>query len=98
VIDNRATAAIRARRPTRAARRTAAAASRRRQGTGYRGGERSRYYGGDSRGYAPRRTRERRDIPFTDLLKELQQQVSVDPTERLRLETTPTWCRCARSR
>jgi len=58
-------------------------------GNGYRGGERSRYYGGDSRGYAPRRTRERRDIPFTDLLKELQQQVSVDPTERLRLETTP---------
>jgi len=58
-------------------------------GNGYRGGERSRYYGSDSRGYAPRRTRERRDIPFTDLLKELQLQTSVDPTERLKLETTP---------
>jgi transcription termination factor Rho len=58
-------------------------------GNGYRGGV-SRYYGGDSRGYdRPRRTRERRDIPFTDLLKELQQQVSIDPTERLKLETTP---------
>jgi transcription termination factor Rho len=56
------------------------------------GGERQRYYGegpGHRSGYdRPRRTRERRDIPFNDLLKELQQQVSVDPTERLKLETT----------
>jgi len=71
-------------------------------GNGYRReqgqqGERQRYYdnsqgggGGGHRGYdRPRRTRERRDIPFTDLLKELQLQTSVDPTERLKLETTP---------
>ena len=64
-------------------------------GNGYRqsSGERQRYYGegpGHRGGYdRPRRTRERRDIPFTDLLKELQQQISVDPTERLNIETTP---------
>ena len=63
-------------------------------GNGYRrdtSGERQRYYGDSQQhrgGYdRPRRTRERRDIPFTDLLKELQQQVSIDPTERLKLET-----------
>jgi transcription termination factor Rho len=60
---------------------------------GERSGERSRYYGdapGHRAGYdRPRRARERRDIPFTDLLKELQQQTSIDPTERLKLETTP---------
>ena len=62
-----------------------------------RGGERERYYGerregayGErSRGYAGGRGRERRDLPFADLLRELQQQVSIDPHERFRLETTP---------
>jgi transcription termination factor Rho len=68
-----------------------------------RAGERARYYGGDRGGYGererggygsgrgdrPRRTRDRRDLPFADLLRELQQQVSIDPTERLRLETRP---------
>ena len=66
----------------------------RRPDGGERSGERSRYYGeapgGHRGGYdRQRRPRERRDIPFTDLLKELQQQTSVDPTERLKLETTP---------
>jgi len=64
-----------------------------------RSGERTRYYGGGGyagggsrdRGYGggPRgRGRDRREAPFTDVLKELQQQVSIDPTERLKLELT----------
>jgi transcription termination factor Rho len=55
------------------------------QHRGYAGGGGSRGYGGDR----PRRTRDRRELPFADLLKELQHQTSIDPTERLKLETTP---------
>jgi len=61
-----------------------------------RGGERSRYFGergpgdgGHRSGYGQRPQRGKRELPFTDLLRELQQQVSIDPTERLKLETTP---------
>jgi transcription termination factor Rho len=64
-------------------------------GNGERSGERARYYGQGGggtreRGYdRGRPRRDRRETPFADILKELQQQVSVDPTERLKLETTP---------
>ncbi|MGH7725396.1 MAG: transcription termination factor Rho [Candidatus Eiseniibacteriota bacterium] len=58
-------------------------------GRGYNDRERS--YGDRDRGHGdrPRRTRDRRDLPFADLLRELQHQVSIDPIERLRLETKP---------
>ena len=65
-------------------------------GNGERSGERARYYGGQGgggtreRGYdRGRPRRDRRETPFADILRELQQQVSVDPTERLKLETRP---------
>jgi len=66
------------------------------QGGSDRSGERQRYYtagfGGPDRRSGDRgrgpRARDRREAPFNDVLKELQQQVSVDPNERLKLELT----------